>query len=77
MLRWGLDQAAAEGVPIVVRSSPVGMWLYEKAGFQAFEVLGFEKYFETGDRGMYGLVWGSGGMEGKWYERAKKKPEEY
>jgi hypothetical protein len=81
LLKWGLAQAAAETVPIVViiviivivKSSPAGTKLYEQAGFRVFEKMDFGGSFDPGGRGINALVWESPGVEGRWYDRAKKK----
>jgi GNAT superfamily N-acetyltransferase len=43
LLRWGLAQAAAEKVPVVVvaKPSPAGIKSYEQAGFRVFEKMDF------------------------------------
>ena len=71
-----MAQAGAEGVPIVVKASPLGVELYEKWGFRSYERQDFDQLFETGGRGFHTLVWEPPGREGRWYERAKKKVEE-
>lgn len=77
LLRWGLAQAAAEKVPVVVvKSSPAGIKLHEQAEFQVFEKMDFGGSFDPGGRGVNALVWEPPGMEGRWYDRAKRKVEE-
>lgn len=75
MLKWGLDQAAAEGVPAFVKSSPAGVKVYEQMGFRSFEQMDFG-VFNPGGRGMHSLVWEPPGMEGRYYDRAKRKIDE-
>ena len=76
LLKWGLDQAAAEKVPAVVKSSPTGLKTYEQAGFRLLESLDFAAFdFDPGGRGVNTLVWEPPGMEGQWYDRAKRKVE--
>jgi GNAT superfamily N-acetyltransferase len=77
LLQRGLDQASAERVPVTVRSSPSGMYLYEGKGLRAYEKLGFERFFDTGEKGVRGLVWEPAGMEGRWFESAREKAGEY
>jgi GNAT superfamily N-acetyltransferase len=48
LLRWGLEQAAAEKVPAVVKSSPAGIKSYELAGFRVFEKVDFGGSFDPG-----------------------------
>ena len=72
LLRWGLEQAEAEGVPCCVQSSEVGVGFYEKAGFKAFEVL----LFEGTDIRMPRMIWEPKGMEGRWLDRLGGKVEE-
>ena len=77
LLKWGLDQAAAERVPAVVKASPAGLKAYEQAGFRVLESLDFGAFnFNPGGRGVNTLVWEPPGMEGQWYDRAKRKVEE-
>jgi hypothetical protein len=33
-LKWGISQAEAEAVPIVMKASPKGVALYEQAGLE-------------------------------------------
>jgi GNAT superfamily N-acetyltransferase len=73
MLKWGLDQAAAEMVPVVVKSSPAGIKTYEQAGFRVFEKL--ELGFNPGGRGINKWVWEPPGMELQWHDRARGKVE--
>lgn len=65
MLQWGLDQAGNEGVPVIVRSSPVRVWLYEKSGFRSIEKQDFDQYFDPGGRGIHTLIWEPLGVEGR------------
>ncbi|GAB7356033.1 hypothetical protein MBLNU459_g6651t1 [Dothideomycetes sp. NU459] len=60
MLIWGLKQAQLEGVPIVTKSSPVGVYLYEKNGFRSFERQRFEPFFDPGHKGMHSMIWEAG-----------------
>jgi len=34
LLQWGIDLARRHGVPIYLESTPNGLWLYKRAGFQ-------------------------------------------
>jgi GNAT superfamily N-acetyltransferase len=56
-LQWGIDQATSEHVPIVVNSSSKGVGLYEKMGFRGVMKQDFDQFFETGERGMWVMVW--------------------
>ena len=76
MFRWGLAQAAAEKVPVIVKSSPAGIKSYEQAGFRVFKKIDFGGSFDPGGRGNNVLVWEPPGMEGQWHDRAKRKAEE-
>jgi GNAT superfamily N-acetyltransferase len=76
LLRWGLAQAAAEKVPVIAKSSPLGIKSYEQAGLRDFEKIDFGGSFDPGGRGINVVVWEPLGMEGQWYGRAKRKAEE-
>ena len=76
LLKWGLDQAAAERVPAVVKSSPAGIKVYEQAGFRGFETLEFGSFNFGPGGGINVLVWEPPEMEGQWYDRAKRKVDE-
>ena len=79
MLKWGLDQATAEKVPATVNASPVGFKVYEQVGFRSIERVDFssvEPDFDPGEPGLHRLVWEPSGMEGHFYDPAKKKVEE-
>ncbi|KAL1311491.1 hypothetical protein AAFC00_001615 [Neodothiora populina] len=56
MLQWGIRQAEMESVPIVTKSSPVGVYLYEKNGFQSFERQQLDTFFEVGHKGMHCMI---------------------
>lgn len=77
MIKWGLNQAAAEGVPAVVRASPAGNKVYVQTGFRSFEKIDFGGTFQSHGIGCHSLVWEPPGMEGKWYDRAKRQAEEF
>jgi hypothetical protein len=49
--------------------------LYEQAGFRVFEKMDFGGFFDPGGRGINALVWEPPGMEGRRYDRAKRKVE--
>jgi GNAT superfamily N-acetyltransferase len=66
LLEWGLAQAAAEKVPVIVKPSPAGIKSYEQAGFRVFEKIDFGESFGLGERGINLLVWEPPGMEGQW-----------
>jgi GNAT superfamily N-acetyltransferase len=68
LVKWGLDQAEAERVPVSVESSFAGVRLYEKMGFRRIDELRFgEREKET----MPLMVWDPSGLEGRWFDRAK------
>ena len=52
-----LERASLENVPIVTKSSPVGVYLYERYGFESYEQEGLKPWFEVGDKGMHLMVW--------------------
>lgn len=56
-LGWGMKQAQAENVPILMKASPKGVELYEKAGFMKVEKEDFTSHFETGGQGYWKMVW--------------------
>jgi len=56
-LHWGLSQAEAEGVPVVMKASPKGVNLYEKAGFRKWKREEYEEFFSTGKDGYWQMVW--------------------
>lgn len=68
LVRWGLDQAQAERVPVGVESSLAGMRLYEKMGFREFDNM---RYGEKEKETMPVMVWEPPGFEGHWFDRAK------
>lgn len=68
LLKWGLDQAEAERVPVGVESSFAGLRLYEKMGFRTFRNL---RYGEKEKETMPEMVWEPSGMKGHWFDRAK------
>ncbi|KAI9838040.1 MAG: hypothetical protein M1819_006194 [Sarea resinae] len=73
LLKWGLDQAAAENVPVFVQASPVGVKLYTSCGFQAFEKILCDDL--DLEEPMYYLVWERPDWNGRVFELAKKKAE--
>jgi GNAT superfamily N-acetyltransferase len=57
LLQWGIEQARIENIPIVIKSSPVGLYFYEHSGFQLYKKEEFEPFFEVGARGMHLMIW--------------------
>jgi GNAT superfamily N-acetyltransferase len=73
LIKWGLDQAEAERVPVSVESSFAGVSLYEKMGFRKFDEMRYgEKEIET----MPVMVWEPACLEGRWFDRAKAAVDE-
>jgi ribosomal protein S18 acetylase RimI-like enzyme len=68
LVRWGLEQAEAERVPVGVESSVAGLRLYEKMGFRKFDEL---RYGEREEEAMPLMVWEPSGLQGHWFDRAK------
>jgi GNAT superfamily N-acetyltransferase len=64
-LGWGMQQAQAEGVPIVMKASPKGVGLYERAGFRRLKKEGFGDFFEESGEGYWQMVWEPGGCQGE------------
>ena len=56
-LRWGMAQAQAEAVPIVMKASPKGVALYERNGFRRVRREEFGEFFDTGGEGYWQMVW--------------------
>ena len=56
-LNWGLRQAQVEDVSVLVKASPKGVELYEKAGFEKVEKEDFGVYFDTGGQGFWKMAW--------------------
>lgn len=56
-LEWGMSQARMERVPILMKASPAGLELYERAGFVKLEKEEFDMYFETGGQGFWKMKW--------------------
>jgi GNAT superfamily N-acetyltransferase len=56
-LRWGLDQATRERVPVLAKSTSQGYRLYHQAGFQSIKKLDFGGLFDPGEPGMHLMVW--------------------
>lgn len=67
LLNWGLNQARTEHVPIVTKSSPVGVYLYERNGFKSFEEQHFDAFFDPGHKGMHSMIWEEPGAGKSWY----------
>jgi GNAT superfamily N-acetyltransferase len=57
LLQWGIEKARIENIPIVTKSSPVGIYLYERNDLRSFRKEDFEPFFEVGDRGMHLMIW--------------------
>lgn len=57
LLQWGLRQATDESVPIVCKSSSLGVLFYERAGFRSIEEQIFNPYFDPGHKGYHSMVW--------------------
>jgi GNAT superfamily N-acetyltransferase len=57
LLRWGIEKARLDNIPIVTKSSPVGLYFYEHNGFRSYKKEDFEPFFEVGDRGMHLMIW--------------------
>ena len=82
-LDWGMAQAQAEGVPVVMKASPNGVVFYEKVaaavvvggGFRRLRREAFDAFFETGGEGYWQMVWEPEGGKGRWFERALEKVE--
>ncbi|MCJ1353714.1 MAG: hypothetical protein MMC33_003701 [Icmadophila ericetorum] len=68
LLKWGLEQADEEGIPVLVDSSPEGRWIYERAGFRKIKKWEVEGWFDPGDRGMWRLLWEPAKKMGIWYD---------
>lgn len=57
LLKWGVDQAKAEDVPIYLKASPTGIFLYEKMGFKSLGERDFSEFFDAGLKGMHDMIW--------------------
>jgi len=66
--RWSLDQATAESMSIVLKSSPVGVMLDEKHGLKAHQRHSFGEFLQTGYNHFHITVWEPPGSTGKLYE---------
>ena len=56
MMRWGLERAEKEGVPILLIGSQKGILLYEKLGFEVLGTINFDTL--SGDKAM--VYWPKG-----------------
>ena len=74
LLKWGLEQAAAEDVPVYAQTSHAAVAVYERSGFRSVKRLRFGD-FELDGGGMHHMVWQAPGAEGRWFERAKEKAD--
>ena len=84
-LEWGMAQARAERVPVVMKASPSGVAFYEKAageagpgtwgGFRRLRREAFDAFFETGGEGYWQMVWEPEGGKERWFERALETAE--
>jgi GNAT superfamily N-acetyltransferase len=63
LLQWGLERAAGEYVPIVCKSTSVGVYFYEHAGFRSLEKQMLDSYFDPGHKGYHSMVWYPRGWE--------------
>jgi GNAT superfamily N-acetyltransferase len=57
LLQWGLERAADEYVPIVCKSTSVGVYFYEHAGFRSLERQMLDLYFDPGHRCYHSMIW--------------------
>jgi GNAT superfamily N-acetyltransferase len=57
LLQWGLTKAADERVSVVCKSSSVGVYFYEHAGFRSTEKQMFDPYFDPGHKGYHSMIW--------------------
>lgn len=76
MLEWVKVAATAEGVPVVVKSSPIGVRAYRRHGFRGIRVEGFYRFFDElrfGGEKHQEMVWEPQGREGEWYNAARAK----
>ena len=47
-MRWGIEQADKDGVPIYVEATPQGASLYGKLGFEIVEEIDFSMWIRGG-----------------------------
>lgn len=56
-LAWGLIQARAERVQVMMKASPKRVELCERAGFTKWKRERFEEFFSTGQNGYWQMGW--------------------
>ncbi|KAG6994408.1 hypothetical protein FOFC_11950 [Fusarium oxysporum] len=61
LVKWGMNKAAEEGVPIELSATPAGSGLYEKLGFKKIGVWRWKPGMEGED--------GMGGWDIMWWQK--------
>ena len=67
LVRWGLNQADADRVPVLVTFSSAGYRLYTQCGFRSISSIDLRAFFDPGENDCHTLVWEPHGMADQWY----------